>query len=213
METFHLSNRICNTCLHASCVASTFDFADCSKKRDQCDIPLIATFFPRITKKLSQMKSKPKMSRFLWCLTLNHLIMIQMNKRRRGTFVNMDQIERANKLCSSCFVWLFLRKCNKWSITVMPLTQRVAFPRPSLLRKQTTNSVKTVLMELWITPGWWNWSENTCKFYGTRHSLMRQIFFPFLSMHSTNLLLSNMPIFASWWKAMVRTFWELSLDQ
>lgn len=77
-----LSNRICNACLHASCVASTFDFADCSKKRDQCDIPLIATFFPRITKKLSQMKSKPKMSRFLWCLTLNHLTMIQMNKRR-----------------------------------------------------------------------------------------------------------------------------------
>jgi hypothetical protein len=28
------------------------------------------------------MKSKPKMSRFLWCLTLNHLTMIQMNKRR-----------------------------------------------------------------------------------------------------------------------------------
>jgi hypothetical protein len=28
------------------------------------------------------MKSKPKMSRFLWYLTLNHLIMIQMNKRR-----------------------------------------------------------------------------------------------------------------------------------
>jgi len=47
METCHLSNRICNTCLHASCVASTFDFADCSKKRDQCDIPLIATFFPK----------------------------------------------------------------------------------------------------------------------------------------------------------------------
>lgn len=68
--------------LHAQCIASTFDFADCFKKRDQCGTPLIAIFFPRITRKLNQIRSKPMISRSLWYLTLIHLIMIRMNKQR-----------------------------------------------------------------------------------------------------------------------------------
>jgi hypothetical protein len=107
------------------------------------------------------------------------------------------------------YSWACRMSSGPWGIVVVC----VSWPGHPTWIKKKKNSVTTVLMELWITPGWWNWSENTCKFYGTRHSLMRQFFFPFLSMHSTNLLLSNMPIFASWWKAMVRTFWELSLDQ